>query len=214
MTNTDKSHDWTAIVIGSLGLVLAVISLLAALGYLHPFRQINRVTSKSLLPVFEETNECFSPLSPDSSLRFYNNRPDETDWVQCRTQNGLANSATYRFQIADLIRKSGISPNYRVVGLVGTFGVEVYSFADGALLHWVVRLDGKPICTVPENGTQLAISTVSVGPGECELVDEARPSLDESDLLTIDQVVDVPRDGGKPSVFGGIVRPELELQKK
>lgn len=211
MNHTSTSTDWTARITAVAGVFISLVSLAAALGYLHPFRNINRVTSTSLLPAFVGNNECFGPRN--GTLRFFYNRENETQWVQCKTQNGLANSSTYVFRIADLIRDD-ISADYRIVGIVGTFGVEVFSFEDGGLLHWVVRVDGKPICTVPQNGARLTISSVSVGPGECELVDEVRPSLSESDFLTIDQVVDAPRDPPNEFVFGGIVRPEVELQKK
>jgi hypothetical protein len=68
-------------------------------------------------------------------------------------------------------------------------------------VHWVVRLDNNPICTVPGNGARLTISTVSVGPGECELVDEARPLLSDAEELTIDQVVDAPRTDQSEDLF-------------
>ena len=132
--------------------------------------------------------------------------------MQCKTPNALSNASTFKFQLSRLV-KSGLDPNYRVVGLVGTFGVEAFSFQDGGLTHWVVRLDGKPICTIPQNGAKLEISTVSVGPGDCELVDEVRPQLGESKLLTIDQVVDARRGGDDALVFAGIVRPSLELRE-
>lgn len=205
---SSRADNWSRVGV-IVSTALGLVGIAAGLGWLHSFRQINRVTSQELAPAFEASPDCFT--RPRGTLRFSLNRDHETRWVQCKTPNALSSSSTYRFNLSKL---DGLDADLRIVGLVGTFGIEVFSFQNGGLAHWVVRLDGKPICTIPQNGAKLEISTVSVGPGDCELVEEVRPELGESHLLTIDQVVDAQRTGEHPLLFAGIVRPALELQKR
>src|SRR4051812_38785038 len=110
--------------------LLGLVGIAAGLGWLHTFRQINRVTSRGLSATFTAPTdaECFTPRREGASLQFSRTtdrkRDKETNWVQCKTPNELSARSTYKFRLSRLVQ-GGVSADYRVVGVVGTFGVEV-----------------------------------------------------------------------------------------